>query len=569
MKLTVLLILAILLAPLNAYPAHNSSETGSGQLHRKNETSQFRPDKVVVEIRSHHIDPKESLKHLGVSVVSNSGTGYCFGAGKCDLILTNYHVAERVFSPLQVNGVKVLQTYEATSSQDRGAIWEKSPLGFYVKLVPVRDIAIFRMAHPLKGMHGIPLSTRAIRNGEKVRISGYPGGRKLTTAEATFYGEAKDGLLFFKVKPGDEPMLAPGISGSLVVNEKNEAVGLVQGFANGNMAAVVPVWSLAEFVKKIQPKRYPDMFSSSGETAYRRNNLELVPIDLVTESEDLAKEIGSGVGMSPPPALPEDYLSYNLDRSIPPLTPRLMNSGSAHIRDMEPDNVQVLRMNARDMVESINDLIAVGTQRSTGGKTPEETDQYQLRMVAGNQTWTTDGKEIDQLPCPKANGYGIGSDWSEFPNLLGNNLRVSIQQVEDLYLQGWGSVKVFRYGATVEDKVEQIDYCTNYGFGFHTEKVIPVAVSGEVWTDDALNILRITQELLAPPSMGWLNLRDSVLYGWLESPNGGRRLVPTNIIARAELVDDHQVYSTLCRITDYHQFNVSVVVGDQILGPMN
>jgi len=569
MKHNKLLIITLLIVTPGIYPAENSSETGSLQLARKGETSQFRPNEVVVEIRKSHIDRKESLKHVGFSIVSNGGTGYCFGPGKCDLILTNYHIAERVSSPLQVNGVKVLQTYEATSSQDNGAVWEKSPLGFSVKLVPVRDIAIFRMAHPLKGMHGIPFSKRELREGENVRISGHPGGGRLTTAEATFYGEAKDGLLFFMVKPGEENVLVPGISGSLVVNEQNEAVGLVQGFANGNMAAAVPVWSLADFVRKVQPNRYPDMFSSPDGATYRHHNSELVPVDLIAESEALAKDIGSEVGMSPPPALPEEYLSYNLNKPIAPLAPRIVSDGNTHLRAAEPHNVQVLRMNAQSMVQSINDLVAVGTQRSYGGKAPEVRAQYQLRMVTGRQTFTMDGKEMNQLPCPKGNGNGIGSDWSEFPEMLGNNLKLSIQQVGDLTLQGWGSVKVFRYEATAEDKVEQIKYCNYYGLGFHTEKVISVAVRGEVWTDDALNILRVTQELLAPPSMGWLNLRDSVLYGWLELPRGERRLVPTNIISRAELTDDQQVYSTLCRITDYHRFSVSVVVGDQILSPMN
>jgi hypothetical protein len=68
--------------------------------------------------------------------------------------------------------------------------------------------------------------------------------------------------------------------------------------------------------------------------------------------------------------------------------------------------------------------------------------------------------------------------------------------------------------------------------------------------------------------MGWLNIRSSVLYGWLESPNGERKLVPTNIFSRAELSDDHQIYSTLCRITDYHRFAVSVLVGNQIPEPI-
>jgi hypothetical protein len=327
---------------------------------------------------------------------------------------------------------------------------------------------------------------------------------------------------------------------------------------------------LADFIKRVQPNSYPEIFSFSGGGAiYRPDNSELVPVDLIAESEALAKDIGPEVGMSPPPALPEEYLWNNLDKPVPPLAPEIVSKGSTHVRAAEPHNVQVLRINAEDMVESINDLIAVGTERSFGGKTPEETAQYQLRMVAGSQTFTMDGKETHQRPCPKANGFGLNTAWADFPKLVGNNLKLTIQQVDDLSLQGWGSVKVFRYEGTAEDKVAEIGYCTDYGLGIHTEKTISVPVRGEVWTDDALNILRITQELLGPPSMAWLNMRASILYGWLESPKGERRLVPTNIIARAELTDDHQIYSTICRITDYHRFSVSVVVGDQIPRPIN
>ncbi len=147
-------------------------------------------------------------------------------------------------------------------------------------------------------------------------------------------------------------------------------------------------------------------------------------------------------------------------------------------------------------------------------------------------------------------------------------MKLRIQQVDDLAMRGWGSVKVFRYEGTAEDKVAKINSCNNYGLGIHTERTIAVPVRGEVWTDNALNILRITQELLAPPSVGWLNFRNSVLYGWLQSPNGERKLVPTNIISRAELPVKHEIYSTLCRVTGYHQFSVNVIVGDREPSPI-
>jgi hypothetical protein len=564
MKCIAMLVLAVVSSAASAYPAKDSADVRPKNTPRKPEMPPFRPEEVVVKIGKRKLDARDSLKRGGVSVVANHGTGYCIGQAKCEFILTNYHVTERIGSPLRVNGVKVLETYQATSAQDTNAIWEKSPLGFSVKLVPVRDVAILRMKQPLIGMHGIPFSTRELRAEESVRIYGHPGGGLLNMAEATFYREGKDGLLFFSVKAGQENVLVPGISGSLVINEKNEAVGLVQGIVNGNLAAVVPVWSIADFVKQVQPKTYSEMFSGNGDGAiYRPNNAELVPVDLAMESAALAKDLGSEVGVSPPPALPEQYLWYGLDKAIPPLTPAAVSDDGTHTRTIEPPNIQLLRSNAELMIESINDMIAVGTQRSIGGRTPEMSMQYQLRMVAGHQTFTIDGKEIPQLPCPKGIGAGLGSQWADLPSVVGNNLNLSIQQVDDLPLQGSRSVKVFRYQGTAEDKVALIKFCTDYGLGIHTETVVSVPVRGEVWTDESMNILRITQELLAPPSMGWLNFRASALYGWLELPNGERKLVPTNIISRAELTKDHQIYSTLCRITDYHHFHVHVVVGDR------
>jgi hypothetical protein len=569
MKWIALAILAAMVVSSSAHSAQNSTGIQSSHTSHEDGPSQFRADQVVVKIGKRHLDAKQSLKHAGLTIISDNGSGYCLGQGKCDLILTNYHVAERVGSPLEIGGVKVLQTYEATSAQDKGAVWEKSPLGFSVRLVPVRDMAVFRMERPLKRMHGISFSAAELREGENVRIYGHPSGGKLVMAEATYDGAAKDGLLFFRVKAGEERVLVPGLSGSLVVNEENEAVGLVQGIANGNLAAAVPVWSLADFIKKDQPDRYTEIFPSpAGGAIYRPDNSELVPVNFLAESEALAKDVDPKAGVSPPPVLPEEYLWYNLDRPTPPLVPDKVAGAATHVRSAEPPNVQALRVNAEGMAESINDLIAVGTQRSIGGKTPEVKAQYQLRMVAGSQTFTMDGLEMRQLPCPKGNGFGLSSAWSDFPTMVGNNLKLRIQQVDDLLLPGWGAVKVFRYAGTAEDKVAKIDYCTDYGFGIHTEKIIPVPVTGEVWTDDSLHILRITQELLAPPSMGWLNLRSSVLYGWLETPAGERRLVPTNIVSRAELTDDHQIYSTLCRITDYHRFTVSVIVGGENPGPI-
>jgi len=564
MKFIGLLILASSLAVPSVCPAQNLAGIKSGDPPPRVATSPVRADEIVVKIGSARIDPKESLKHLGLAIDTSNGTGWCLGRDRCDLILTNYHVAERSKSPLKIKGIRVLQTYEGTSPQDNDAVWEKAAAGFSIKLVPVRDIAIFRLEYPLRKMHGIPFSAQELSKGENVKIYGNPGGKKLTVASATFYAEAKDGILFFKVKPEDEKILIPGISGSLVVNEQNEAVGLVQGFADGNMAAVVPVWSLADFVKKVLLYRYQEIFPFSDQAIYRPDML--VPVDKAAQSAALASDIGPEDGLSPPPALPEEYLWYDLDKATSPVA---SGTFSSHVRIQEPPNVQALRKKAEGMVERISDLIAVGRERSMGGRSPEVAMQYRLRMLSGQQTFTMGDKELQALPCPKEIGIDLGIEWSDLPTMVGSNLKLRIEEVGDLVLRGWGSVMVFRYEGSPEDKVVQVTYCSDYGFHIHTKKTISVAVRGEVWTDDGLNILRITEELLVPPAMGWINEHSSVLYGWLESPKGERSLVPTNIFRRAEFTEDHQIYSTLCRITDYHRFAVSVVVGGELARPIN
>ncbi len=525
---------------------------------REGGTSGFRPEEVVVKIKRTRPRIKESIKRVGLVMGSDYGTGWCLDQ-ECEFVVGNYHVAERTGTPLKIKGVNVLRTYSATGPQDEGAVWVKSPLGYPTKLVPVRDITISRMAYPLKGMHGITFSPRELREGENVAIYGHPRGGKLTKISATFYMEGGDGVLFFKVKPGEEKALVPGISGGLPVNEENEAVGLVQSISD-NLVGVVPVWSLFDFTRKVLPDKYREIFPFSADEVYRPG--KLVPVDLRAQAGALAKDIDPAAdGKSPASVLPEEYLWYNLDKPTPPLTFKTADTALRR-RTEEPPEIQMLRRNAQEMAEKINDFTAIEKQRSGGGKSPEVTKVYKVRMVFGQQTFTdlATGKEVPQLPCPKGNGVAVGGEWSELPTMVGRNLKLKIQQVDDRNLAGWGKVKVFRYEAPMEDEVARLIFCVDYIL-FHTETNIAVATRGEVWTNENLEILRITQELLVPQSTHWQRLRSSILYGWLESPTGERRLVPTNTLLEGEHTDDRQTYWTIGTFSDYHQFIVTVVVG--------
>ena len=260
-------------------------------------------------------------------------------------------------------------------------------------------------------------------------------------------------------------------------------------------------------------------------------------------------------GVNPVPILPDKYLWFDLEKPIPPL----QKSPVRLERRYEPLEIQNLRRNAQEMVNKIKDFTAIYTQSSRTGKTLEITSRYKIRMVYGRQTFTdqTTGVEINQLPCPKYNGLNSGGEWSDLPAMVGNSMKLKIQQVEDVDLDGWGKAKVFRYEASAEDGVVGFIYCVGT-----KQRFVTVAARGEVWTDENLQILRMTRELQVPRSSHLQRVSTSVLYGWLQSPNGEPRLVPTNVVLMGvKTTGDNEPYWAVGKFTGYRVFNATVSIG--------
>jgi len=93
----------------------------------------------------------------------------------------------------------------------------------------------------------------------------------------------------------------------------------------------------------------------------------------------------------------------------------------------------------------------------------------------------------------------------------------------------------------------------NYLF-FQHDWVGTVACSGDVWTDEDMNILRISEDLELPPSKTrWRNLHAVVLYGWLKKPGEEPTLIPVSISMQAEF--DKRVYWCKAQFTDYQEFS--------------
>src|SRR5207244_8878357 len=90
-------------------------------------------------------------------------------------------------------------------------------------------------------------------------IYGYPKGiigpiRKLTRFPATFKAPTTSGLLAFDYElSADRPIRVQGASGGIVVDRKTEKLlGILSG-TNETTAVAVPVQTLVDFVRKVQP----------------------------------------------------------------------------------------------------------------------------------------------------------------------------------------------------------------------------------------------------------------------------------------------------------------------------
>jgi hypothetical protein len=89
-----------------------------------------------------------------------------------------------------------------------------------------------------------------------------------------------------------------------------------------------------------------------------------------------------------------------------------------------------------------------------------------------------------------------------------------------------------------------------------------VACQGEVWTDENLNILRITEnEELPIEKTKWQKLHAAVTYGWLEQQTKEPRLVPTDIYLQAEFSGDGKTYWCRGRFSNYRMFTADVKLG--------
>jgi hypothetical protein len=458
---------------------------------------------------------------LDVGVGSSEGSGFCLDT-ECRFIGTNYHVA-RMGIPRKIRGEKVVRTYLATGPEDDGATLNLGPSP--AKYTSSHDLAIFELRRPLENYHGIAFSQEDLQTGQEVLIYGYPSDginplRRLTEFQGTFKGETNTGLLIFGYSQANGARIRGGASGGIVVDRNTlKIVGILSAIGTTAQLTVlaVPVKELANFVCRANPFLARRIFP---------NTKAISPV-------------------------------------APDLYPKLTASSveSSHHRQQEAPAISILRTKAQHLGDSIRNFSAV-ERIEWGSKSadsePSAIGSYEVQVLDGYQKFREypNGKKyLTDLPFPALNNALVpGGEWSELPLRVGTELGLKIVQAPDATVNQ-NRLKVFQYQASVEDGLCTWTDVDDFGL-FSRRKEYSVECYGEVWADEAMNILRISEHLNLTGK--WKDYHSLVTYSWIKLPDQQAQLVPATISTEARLKNtthwcrgqftNYQVFQTEAKI---------------------
>lgn len=466
-----------------------------------------------------------TLKNLpefhGVGVEGKFGTGFCLDPA-CRFIATNYHVAAALGQARKIEGEKVVQRYLATGPDDEGATINQLEGFPALRYSLDRDLAIFELRRPLSRHEGVVFSMDDLGPGQLVTIYGYPKEswsrtRKLTAFHAKFVSQDTDGLLAFEYEASAKKMRG-GVSGGIVIDDKTgKIVGVLSGVArNANSVALaVSIDSLSDFVYKVEPYLAQQLFPTS-------KVIPPVAVDLYPK-------------FIPPPV-----------------------NGLQH-RTEESPTIRRLRRSAQSLSVGMRDFIATQSLAwGSGNSEPSALARYEVRVIDGAQQFRElpDGKkELNEIPFPALNNVVIpGAEWSELARMVGTELGLKLHEAPDS-LVGDKHIHVFQYSGAQEDRVCPWRSAVDLGL-FTVEKHSMVSCYGEVWTDDEMNIIRMSlhQEINGP----WRNPEVQITYGRLRKMDEPPRLIPLTIAVQAEY--HKKLYWCRGQFTDYRIFGSRVKI---------
>jgi Trypsin-like peptidase domain len=485
--------------------------------------------------------PFTKLQSYGPVESVKFGTGFCIDPD-CRFIGTNYHVAKAMGKHFKVEGSPVVNLWMGTGPDDDEA--SKNRLaGTLGKILPrekyalIRDVAVVELRWPLsqKGYHGVPFSNDDLQYGQQVFIYSFPlhwnPKRKLERFRATFVAynanysnrsleDLSDKPLMFSYDPADGKITG-GASGGLVVDGQGRVVGILNAKAEqaDHIIAAVPVPVFSAFISRIQPYLSTQLFPKS------------VVI---------------------PPASADNYPEW-----VPP------GPTGTGKRLVEADDVTALRNKSQVLSDSMRNFIAVQSVewgRGDRNSTPEAIANFEVQVIDGQQRFREypDGtKEMQEppFPAPLNTAINTGGEWAEMPNLVGNNLKLRINHVPDITMNG-ETFQVFQWVGQVEDGI--CKFKTNVDLVFMSwSKANTLDCYGEVWTDKDLNLVRASENYKMLGS--WKNYHGVVTFGVVTIGDRSVR-VPVTIATQAEY--GGKLYWCQGIFSDYHEFASQVTIGN-------
>jgi hypothetical protein len=471
---------------------------------------------LPITIAQQAVVPITKLRMYGPSPNIKFGSGFCLDS-ECRFIVTNYHVARAMGKRFSIEHEDVVERWLASGPSDEGAAEE----GFN----PLHDLAVLELRRSLshRGFHGVPYNMEDAQDlaiGQPVDIYSFPlelsPKRKLQHFQGKYIGLNENGLLAFSYDPN--PLrVRGGASGGLIVDSTGRVMAVLADVATNqkNVVLGVPVEVLSAFVSKIQPYLAASLFPK---TAFI------------------------------PPVEPDRYPAWV------PARP----DGRLEQRPIEPPDVQLLRLRAQDAVNGMHGVMSIESfewGEGSAANDPNAIGYYEVRTFDGYQHFRKypDGKrEMDEVPWPPTSvAITPGDAWSYMPQLVAKEYDLRIRRVPDIVWKGQ-KLRVFQYHGAKEDKVCTFDDQIDFGFmvRHHLESY---DCSGEVWTDQGENILRVSENYYMAGSR--TNVRLIVTFGWTDM-EGERLLVPVTVSMATE--DGFHINWCRGQFTDYRQFRSSV-----------
>lgn len=468
---------------------------------------------------SRTILPLTELKPRGPILQADFATGFCIDPD-CQFIGTNYHVAVTARHP-RIRGARIVERYLATGPHDKSVTLNYfasggDPLWYNQG----RDLAIFELDKPLRQHHGLRFNPDDLRIGQTVDIYAYPKGsidpfRSLQAFQGTFKGVTTTGLLAFDYVPNGGRRIREGASGGIVVDRNTQQiVGILSGFDVRELpiAVAVPVEALAEFLNERLPFLAGLLFPIRAEA---------------------------------PADQPDLYTKYD------PPGPAV----EFQRRPAEPSAIIDLREKAQGLAEGMRDFIAVETfVWGNGNHHPVAADAYEVQVRDGTQKFREypDGKKwSSNTPWPKADvsATSPGDVWSSLPLFIGTHVGVKIHEADGTEFEGH-RLRVFQYVGSDEDNPCVVVDVFDLGF-ISFEIPHSYTAYGEVWTDESLNVMRMSLHCEKHGRHEWEGV---VTFGWFARPQVESRLVPVTLASwspnrnkghwcRSQFVDYHEFYT--------------------------